>query len=400
MIEKYCLREDLSTSDPYDMWKTSVGNWVKDLFNCRRGLGLLPAAALTAIDTFVNNSVRAFYDVQEYPIVRALAAMSLINLYRDSNQQRHLDYAERHVAWLINHACEGYSGYCWGLGFRYPVAKGIVYDANTPFSTVTPYVLEAIVRLRQVTEGNRFNDVLQGVFRFFDRDIQVMEETDDYLATSYGPWPDRIAINSVAYTMYALATLMATVDPADTGRVRKKVQKLYAYVKMTQRDDGAWFYSPQGRSFIDCFHSCFVLKNIIKTNRLLGLEGMRTVVESGYVYLKSHLFDSRRRLFVRFSVSNKPGIVRYDLYDNAEMLNLAVLLNDTEMIEVLAESIVKHFWRGGEVYSSIDVFGVRRNRNTLRWAVMPYVYALSEMGCGQLPGANAVGPPDGTASMR
>ena len=200
--------------------------------------------------------------------------------------------------------------------------------------------------------------------------------------------------------MYALATLMATVDPADTGRVRKKVQKLYAYVKMTQRDDGAWFYSPQGRSFIDCFHSCFVLKNIIKTNRLLGLEGMRTVVESGYVYLKSHLFDSRRRLFVRFSVSNKPGIVRYDLYDNAEMLNLAVLLNDTEMIEVLAESIVKHFWRGGEVYSSIDVFGVRRNRNTLRWAVMPYVYALSEMGCGQLPGANAVGPPDGTASMR
>ena len=58
LIERICARDDLTTDDPYDIWKTSPGFLVKDLFNRHRYIGLLPAAVLTLVDTFINNTAR------------------------------------------------------------------------------------------------------------------------------------------------------------------------------------------------------------------------------------------------------------------------------------------------------------------------------------------------------
>ena len=54
------------------------------------------------------------------------------------------------------------------------------------------------------------------------------------------------------------------------------------------------------------------------------------VVAAGYDYLKDSFLDQHHLLFKRFSVKNKPGLARFDLYDNAEALNLALLfISDT-----------------------------------------------------------------------
>jgi hypothetical protein len=71
--------------------------------------------------------------------------------------------------------------------------------------------------------------------------------------------------------------------------------------------------------------------------------------------------------------------VRFDLYDNAEMLNLAMLLGDSRLAQSLLASVLQHFCRALDVYSQIDFIGRRRNKNTLRWAVMPFLYAVSEI---------------------
>ena len=61
------------------------------------------------------------------------------------------------------------------------------------------------------------------------------------------------------------------------------------------------------------------------------------------------------------------------------MLDLGILLNDRFLIERLLMSIQQHFLVGRDIYSQIDIFGFRRNGNTLRWAVMPLVYAVSQL---------------------
>lgn len=378
LIEYYCCRDDLTTYDPYDIWKTWYGLSVKKLYNRSRIVGLIPAAVLTFFDTFLNNNLRKSYDAQEYPIVRAFAALALLNLYSSQGNLRYLSYAERHLQWLAEHPCVGYIGYSWGLGFTNAVSRDIIYKSNIPYTTMTPYALEAFVEHAQVTDDRLFMPVINGIYDFFEEEIKVMDETDEYLATSYGPLRDRIAINAVSYTMFSYALLLPYIPDDKQGAAREKIRKLYIYIRTNQNKDGSWFYSPHGNSFIDCFHSCIILKNLIKTDRLFALSDFSSVVETGYAYLKDCLFDRKHCLFRRFSVKNKPSIIRFDLYDNAEMLNLAYLLADWQFATKLAESIHQQFVKGMDIYSQLVEPGILRNKNMLRWAVMPYLYTLSQ----------------------
>ena len=379
LIEKFCLREDLSSEDLYDIWKTRLGFHVKNYYNCHNLLGLIAAAPLTIFDTFINNRTRLFYARQEYPIVRAFAALSLLNLYQTSSKQIYLDYAIRHLQWLVNNSCTGYSGYCWGLHFKYAVSCGLVYDSNMPFSTMTPYPLEAFIKYSEITGDKQFDNAARSILDFFTEDIQVMEETDSYMATSYVPLRDRIVVNAASYTMYSFSLLLPYVGAEKRNDLKQRINKLYAFVRNQQKEDGSWLYSPEGRPFIDCFHTCIVIKNLFKTSRIVHLRGSEGVIRKGYSYLEAAFLDGDKNLFRRFSLSNKPSLVKYDLYDNAEVLNLAILLEDAELATRLESSIRKHFCHDGDIYSQIDTFGFRRNKNMLRWAVMPYLYALSKM---------------------
>lgn len=379
LIERFCLRDDLATYDPYDIWKTRVGARVKKFYNSNPRIGSAPAAALALFDDVVNNRARLFYRKQEYPIVRATAALTLLNLYESTRDEKHAGYAKRHLDWLVEHRSRGYRGWCWGLGFANSITKNLSYEADTPYTTMTPYALEAMVRYEEITGERSFEEAIDGVRRFFEEDVVVMEEDESAMATSYAPFRDRIVINAVSYAMYSHALLVDRVANSERSGARLRIRKLYEYVRRHQRADGSWLYSPEGSSFIDCFHSCIVLKNLIKAGRRIVLEGLEDVMRAGFAYLREALFDAKEFLFRRFSMANKPGLVRFDLYDNAEALNVAVLAGDSEFAERLTQSILRHFVAANNIYSQIDCFGVKRGRNTLRWAVMPFLYAASTL---------------------
>ncbi|MGD8556731.1 MAG: hypothetical protein PVJ14_05220, partial [Chromatiales bacterium] len=97
LIQSYTWTTSLETDDPYDVWKTALGFKVKHLYNNNQLLGLLPAAGLTVFDTYVNNSARMFYQKQEYPIVRALAAQTLLNLYQNQPSETTLGWVKCHL---------------------------------------------------------------------------------------------------------------------------------------------------------------------------------------------------------------------------------------------------------------------------------------------------------------
>lgn len=379
LVKRICLKDSLTTYDPYDIWKTQWGFFIKNLYNCRPRGGLLPAALLTLIDTFINNNARWFYSPQEYPVVRALAAQSLLNLYRISPENEYLESTIRHLDWLKAHACKGTKGLGWGLQFRYAVTKHLVYDENTPFSTMTPYVLEAFIDFTNLTGDRRYESEIHGIYRFFAEDIQVMEETEQTMATSYVPGIDRTVINASSYAMWSFALLLEFLNEEEKAVAKRKIVKLYRFIQQQQRPDGSWLYATSANSFIDCFHSCIVLKNLYKTQRVFALEECESVISQGYQYVKAAFKDPITGLYRRFSVANKPGLVRFDLYDNAEMLNLSFLLRDVEETKRLLPIVNSTFRMGDDIYSQIVLGGFRKNKNMLRWAVMPYLNTLTLM---------------------
>lgn len=376
-IASVCMLQDLSCSDPYDIWMTDFGIQVKSLFNKNKYLGILPAAGVTLFDHFLNNNSRLFYEKREYPTARAMATLALLNLYKKENKEEFLQGAKLHLDWLIENTCTGYAGLCWGLGFKWAAGEGLDYNENTPFSTHTPYALEAIHSYVQITKDAKYVKYIKSIFDFYENDIKVLLENETEMATSYGPSKDRLVTNAVSYTMYAYAIFLGYfTDKEDI--IKEKIGKLYNFIKNRQRSDGSWLYSPEDEnSFIDCFHTCFILKNIHKSNQIVSLKDAKKTINMGYDYLKLNFYEPQDGLFKRFSLSNKPSIVKYDLYDNAEFQHLATLLRDFDFAQKLAASIDAKFTKGGDIYSVIDVFNFRKNKNTLRWAKMPFLYALS-----------------------
>lgn len=379
LLEEFCLKNNLVTYDPYDIWKTNLGLSVKDFYNKNRYLALIPASILVFYDQFINNRLRFGYKTQEYPIVRGLAAQILLNLYKSTGNDNYLVYAKDHLDWLANNSCEGYSGNSWGIGFTWPVSKKIVYDLNTPLATHTPYVLEAFDKFTKITGDDSYVDNIRSCYEFYENDIQIMFETTNSMATSYGPFKDRIVTNSVSYTLFAYSIFLDYI-PSKKKYIQKKISKLYNFLKDVQLTNGSWYYAAfDNNSFIDCFHSCIVLKNIIKSQNRAKIFGhdYESVVSNGYNYITTAFYDNKRKLYKRFSKNNKINIIKFDLYDNAEFLTISRLLGDINRYESLKEGISNLFVKNNNIYSSQNFLGFLINKNTLRWGVMPYLYSLS-----------------------
>jgi len=378
-IERYLLKDNLATYDPYDIWITYIGKKTKQLYYKNRYLGLLPAGVLTIYDLYVNNGLRLGYQKQEYPIVRGQASLALLNLYKQNGDKTYLQYAKKHIDWLLSNSSKGYSGYCWGINFDWVYSANDTYDKNTPFSTHTPYPLEAMVEYYHITKDKIVEEAIKSVFLFLEKDIKVMLEGRNRLILSYGVEQDRIVTNANAYIMYSYALLIEFL-PQKEEYIKSKIYKIYNFLVSIQREDGSWLYSPyEQHTFIDCFHSAFVIKNIIKTNQIIELNGVNSVVQSGYRYILDNFLDKKRFIFKRFSKSNKFSITKFDLYDNAEILNLAIMLKDSDTIDRLSKSIKDNFIKNGNIASMIDIFGTQKNFNHLRWAVVPYLHALSNI---------------------
>src|SRR5664280_1564800 len=186
IIKQFCLSNNLATYDPYDIWKTGIGIKVKSLFNTFRLLGASPALALTLYDQLLNNRFRFGYKKQEYPIVRALAGQVLLNEYQRSNDKELLSAINIHLEWLKENMSKGYSGACWGLGFKWSALKNVIYDANTPHTTHTPYALEAFHRYTKLTGDPKYIGLMKSCFSYYEKDVYVMFEDADMMAVSYG----------------------------------------------------------------------------------------------------------------------------------------------------------------------------------------------------------------------
>ena len=57
LLENYLLSDDLSTYDPYDIWKTNLGIKIKQLYYKNKYLGIIPAGLITIYDLYLNNTL-------------------------------------------------------------------------------------------------------------------------------------------------------------------------------------------------------------------------------------------------------------------------------------------------------------------------------------------------------
>ena len=85
--------------------------------------------------------------------------------------------------------------------------------------------------------------------------------------------------------------IQAAEDFSD-DRFRKVAERNLNFVLECQNSEGSWYYANDGkRLFIDHFHTCFVLKALVKIEQMTGHRGCTEAIQRGVDYYVANLFD-------------------------------------------------------------------------------------------------------------
>jgi hypothetical protein len=191
--------------------------------------------------------------------------------------------------------------------------------------TSTPYGYEAFEAGYDAVGDPAYLSTMEGVARFAAEAIPVTPTGPGAEAGAYTPFDRRRVVNANAYRGFLLVTAGNRFERDDW---REAGTRNIRYVLDSQLQDGSWPYSTDGSDdFVDNFHTCFVLKSLVKVCALTGDEEVRESIRTGYGFYLERLIDDTG-LPVPYASRPRLTFHRRDLYDYAEGINLAHLARD------------------------------------------------------------------------
>jgi hypothetical protein len=368
--------------DPYDIWGTAYSLWARRLYYKNSLLGLPFVAPILLIDTFIPGLRPLMVKKERFATADAQLLLAFINLYQCLKKNEYLDKAKNLGTEILSYSIPGYSGYCWGYPFDWQ-NSGALWRKNTPYITATPYCFEAYCALYDCTGDGTYLDIAKSIARFVADDLKETPTGQDAAAGSYSPIDNSKVINASAYRAMVLIEASERFGDAE---YRKKGLRNINFILQSQNSDGSWPYdvNEKKRSFIDHFHTCFVLKNLWKLNGHLNDRLIDESIKKGFEYYRKTLFrpdDTPRP----FSIEPRFQIVTNDLYNYAEAITLcSVLANDVSGALFLANKLAhvvctRYQLKHGDFVTKEYLGGVRTTFPFLRWSQAQVFYSLTNL---------------------
>jgi hypothetical protein len=265
--------------------------------------------------------------------------MGFALLAQYSGDKRHYEKAVHFLEVLKDTRCAGYSHSCWGYPFNWETIRGTIW-AGTPLITTVPYVYEAFKQVWEIDKSEEWREIMRSTAEHALLDYKDFPTSEKASTCSYTPDPEQsvAVVNANAYRAFLLTS--ASRDFSDEKYWNVAERNLH-FVLEAQNEDGSWYYAKDGkRTFIDHFHTCFVMKALAKIELLTGHPGCTEALKRGVGYYTANLFDEAG-LPKPFSSRPRLTVYRRELYDYAEAINLAVLLHGRfPMLDNLLSSVI------------------------------------------------------------
>jgi hypothetical protein len=311
--------------DFQSVYASDLGRAAKAFYYRKRALGTLAVSPMVLCEAFMPSARKLFWKPQRFPIADAHYAMGFAFLASTRGTDKQYQRAIHFLQVLEETRCRGYEDYCWGYPFNWETITGTIKE-GTPLITTIPYVYEAFAQAYDMAKNQQWLRIMRSIAKHVFHSYRDVEISPDTATCGYTPAPDdpcRV-INASAYRAFLLTKAGRDLSEPRYSTVASKNLN---FVLAAQNADGSWFYSADGkRDFVDHFHTCFVLKALVKIQELTGCPRCASAIERGVAYYVRHLFDADG-LPMPFSKAPRFTIYRRELYDYAECINLAVLLN-------------------------------------------------------------------------
>ena len=352
-------------------YASPVGQGAKALYYKNRSLGTMAVAPIIFCEAFVPSARRLFWKPQRFPIADAHYAMGFAALSQVLGESRYYQRALHFLDVLEATKCSGQQYHAWGYPFDWVGIGGTIKE-GTPLITTEPYVYEAFSAVYNIDKQEKWRQILQSLARHVSEDYFDVETSPRASRSSYTPALERSGgvVNASAYRAFLLTK--AALDFSEEKYRRQGERNMY-FVLESQNTDGSWYYAMDGtRSFIDHFHTCFVMKALVKIERMTGNPDCTAAIERGIQYYVNHLFDERG-LPRPFSKAPRLTVYKRELYDYAECINLATLLRGRfplldQRLETVVNDIVTRWQRADGSFRSRQLLLGWDNVPMHRWA--------------------------------
>ena len=305
-------------------YASHVGRAAKRLYYRNKSVGTLAVAPIIFCEAFVPSARRFFFHPQRFPIADAHFAMGFASRYQTTGDDADYQRALHFLDVLLETRCPSTTGYGWGYPFDWEGITG-TSTKDTPLITTLPYVYEAFSQVYGIDKDKRWLHVMRQIAEHAFHDYKDFETSPRAATCGYSPHPlDRgMVVNA---SSYRASLLTRAAYELDEPRYLAPARRNMHFVMESQNPDGSWYYSVEGkRPFIDHFHTCFVLKGLVKIDQLDPSAGCRPAIERGVRYYAAELFDEAG-LPRPFSKPPRLIVYRRELYDYAECINLLTLL--------------------------------------------------------------------------
>jgi len=341
----YIRRSDFRSYDYVDWWATNWGQQTKQLIYRTEPIGLvfsLPVQALEWWFPFLRRPLGIQKRVA--PIVVAQHGLACLELFQKTCDEAWLQAARADATRLVSLAVPGAKGMCWGFPFPWSNNSGIV-PPDQPAATQTAYGFDLFEHLWRISGQKVYWEWMMQVVYAMDQEYIDVPRPAGLASTYLGRGYGDVVLNAITYRIYILTRAVAN----GVERFRGKLMDLLGYVLAQQQPDGSWFYgeSPKNR-FIDHYHTCFVIKNLVRTNTVLEIPELSRVIRCGIDFYWSSLFDEHR-LPKPYARTARLNVVKYESYDFAECLGLFALLGPDhgftlERLCLILDAFLQIFW--------------------------------------------------------
>lgn len=368
------------SQDHQDFFASKAGRLAKGLYYKQPLLGTIAVAPMVACEAFFPWTRRFYFEKQRLPISDAHFAMGFAALYRQTGDEQYLERARHFLNVLKDTRCPDYEEYCWGYPFHWHTVHSTI-EAGTPLITTTPYCFEAFRDVYEIDGSEEWREIMLSIARHALKDYQDVSLGDESATCSYMPNGRTHVVNA---SSYRAGLLYAGWEMTGESQYKEVADRNVNFVLDSQADDGSWPYATDGsRDFVDHFHTCFVMKGLMKVNERLENPDVSKALERGIDYYLEYLFDEEA-LPKPFAVAPRLTVYRRELYDCAECINLGMLLRgkfseldaavDRTVEEIVSRWVLKsgsfrsrklllgwdnvpmHRWGGSEMFRSLALY--------------------------------------------
>ena len=366
--------------DQYDFWSTAYGIKAKEVYYKNKTFGIPLVAPVFLSEIFFPSLRKALVSKKRFPIADAHFILAFLNFYEITNDQEYLKEAQKIAVELLKSSVPGFSGNSWGYPFDWMTTRGL-WTSGIPLITTTGYCFEAFLKLYDVTGEDKYFDIAHSIFKFTLNDLSDTVIDKDTAACSYSPVDNSQIVNANAYRSYVL--MEGSVRFNNKASVEKADLNINFILK-NQNTDGSWKYAVNDErdNFVDNFHTCFVLKNLSKINKIRKDERISFAVKKGYNFYKNNLVDATKRP-LPFAKLARLNIVKRELYDYAEGISLGLLMQDQDgeakdiVNEMVGDLVNEYQNEDGSFITRVSLFNMENKIPYLRWPQSQLFYALT-----------------------